>query len=120
MLPLTHTLYGIRPRTELKRASAPRYRRRPWSTRAWMCRYAVVDVPLPSRKTYGPVYLLCLLALLRQVCSHPQQTRAFCARSPPSQAIAEQAPSRGGGRVVLEREIESIPAVSRLMGQAAA
>src|SRR3954467_12771288 len=44
-----------------------------------------------------------VLALLRQVCSHPQQTRAFCARSPPSQAIAEQAPSRGRGRVVLER-----------------
>ena len=43
-----------------------------------------------------------VLALLRQVCSQPQQTRAFCARSPPSQAIAEQAPSRGRGRVVLD------------------
>src|SRR3954451_5537031 len=36
--------------------------------------------------------LLGALTLLRQVCSQPQQTWAFCARSPPSQAIAGQAP----------------------------
>src|SRR4051812_51923 len=75
------------------------------SVQAWIERFAEVYAQKPEPEGRAVVVELDemwhFLTLLRQVCFQPQQTRAFCARSPPSQAIAEQAPSRGRGRVVL-------------------
>src|SRR4051794_39311831 len=60
----------------------------------------MTELGLPPRIEKGT------LALLRQVPSQPERTRALCPRRPPAQTIVESASSRGRGRVALEHLTE--------------
>ena len=76
------------------------------SVMTWIEQFAEVYAQKPEPEGHAVVVELDemwhFLTLLRQLPSKAQQAQALCRSRLPVQAIVEQAPSRGRGRVVLE------------------